>query len=84
MEITNGKEFLQQITDQKVRFCFDNLRPGEWILKINDQNLPEHYYLEKKELPVELKSGEQREVWVQVLPRIRHIQIIEEGEIKNK
>ncbi len=84
VEITNGKEFLQQITDQKGRFSFDGLRPGKWIIKINNQNLPTHYYLEQEEFQVELSSGEQKEVKARVLPRIRPIQMIEEGEIKNK
>jgi hypothetical protein len=82
VEITDGKEVLRQSTDQKGRFYFEEIRPGTWTLKVYDYDLPAHHYLEEKEFLFELKPGEEKEVTVRVLPRLRPIQIIEEGEIE--
>lgn len=84
VEITDGKEVLRQLTDQKGRFYFEEIRPGTWTLKVYDYDLPAHHYLEKEEFHFELKPGEEKEVTVRVLPRLRPIQIIEEGEIEQE
>jgi hypothetical protein len=84
VELTDGKENLRQLTDQNGGFSFEDLRPGKWILKVHDEDLSSQYYLEQKEFQIELKPGEKKEVVVRVLPRLRPIQIIEEGEIRNK
>ncbi len=82
VEITEGQEVLRQLTDEEGRFSFEDIRPGRWELKIRDYHLPTHHYLEQDEFQVELKPGEQKEVEVRVLPRLRPIQIIDEGEIE--
>jgi hypothetical protein len=81
---TNREEVLRQLTDEKGWFCFEDMRPGEWTLRVSDYNsvLPAHYYLEQKEFQIELKPGEEKKVAIRVLPRFRPIQIIDEGEIK--
>jgi hypothetical protein len=84
VELSDGKENLRQLTDQNDGFVFEDLRPGKWILKVYNDNLSSQYYLDQKEFQIELKPGEKKEVVVRVLPRLRPIQIIEEGEIKNK
>ena len=84
VEITDGKEVLRQLTDQKGRFYFEEIRPARWTLKVYDYDLPAHHYLEEEELHFELKPGEEKEVTVRVLPRLRPIQIIEEGEIEKE
>ena len=84
VELSDGKENLRQLTDQNGGFVFEDIRPGKWILKVCDDNLPSQYYLEQKEFQIELKPGEKKEVVARVLPRLRPIQIIEEGEIRNK
>jgi hypothetical protein len=82
VELTDGRENLRQPTDRNGGFVFEDIRPGKWVLKICADNLPSQYYLEQKEFQIKLKPGEKKEVLVQVLPRLRPIQIIEEGEIK--
>jgi predicted porin len=84
VEIVDGEEVLQQLTDEKGRFSFEDIRPGEWRLKVDDQELPVHHYLEHEEYQVELKPGEQKEITVKVLPRLRPIQIIDEGKIEQE
>jgi hypothetical protein len=84
VELTDGKENLRQFTDQNGGFVFEDIRPGKWILKVHDDDLSSQYYLEQKKFEIELKPGEKKEVVARVLPRLRPIQIIEEGEIRNK
>jgi len=82
VEITNQDEVLRQPTDPKGRFSFDDIRPGEWRVKVYDYGLPPHHYLEEDEFQIQLKPGEKKEVTVRVLPRLRPIQIIDEGQIE--
>lgn len=84
VELYDEKETLRQVTDQNGWFSFEDLRPGRWILRVHADNLPDRYYLEQRELDFELKPGEEKGIEVRVLPRLRPIQIIEEGEINNK
>jgi len=84
VEVSRRDEILRQLTDEKGRFSFEDLRPGNWRLKVHEEELPPHHYLEKKDFQFELKPGEQKEFVIKVLPRIRPIQIIEEGEIKEE
>ncbi|MBI5207021.1 MAG: carboxypeptidase regulatory-like domain-containing protein [Candidatus Firestonebacteria bacterium] len=84
IELTNGKEIMQHFTDNKGEFSFRDLRPGNWTIIVSDANLPEYHYLENKEIHFELKPGEIKDVEIRVLPKIRYIRIIEEGEIKQE
>jgi hypothetical protein len=82
VEVADGKEILRQLTDAKGGFSFDDLRPGEWRVKVYDYDLPPYHYLEEEEFQIQLKPGESKEVTVRILPRLRPIQIIEEGKIE--
>lgn len=82
VEINDGEEMLQQRTDASGRFSFDNIRPGHWTLLFNGDDLPEQYSTEQEEFEVDIKPGEEKEVKVKALPRIRNIQIIEKEELK--
>ncbi len=82
VEITNGKETFRQLTEKNGKFSFEGIRPGKWKLKVYENNLPAYHYFEKKEFQIVLKPGNEDEHIIKILPRYRHIQIIEEGEIK--
>ena len=82
VEIARESESIRQMTDEEGRFYFHDLRPGKWTLKVADDNLPPYHYLEKPSYPVELKSGEEQDLVIPVLPRVRKIQMIDEGKIK--
>jgi len=84
VEITDGEEILRQLTDQKSKFSFQDIRPGKWTLKVYNDDLPAHHYLEQKEFKLVLKPGEEKELMVKVLPRHRPIQIIDEGKIEQE
>ncbi len=80
VELANGEEVLRTSTDYEGQFLFENLRPGEWRLKIYDHNLPAYHYLEKSEMDLELRPAEAKEVCLKVLPRLRRIRMIEDSQ----
>ncbi len=82
VEIKDQQEILRQLTDPQGGFSFEGIRPGEWTLRVYDNGLPPQHYLEQNESRLELKPGEKSETTIRVLPRLRPIQIIEEGEIE--
>jgi hypothetical protein len=81
VEIRDPQEVLRQLTDPEGGFSFQGIRPGVWTLRVYDDGLPPQHYLEKDEARLELKPGEKSETTIRVLPRLRPIQIIEEGEL---
>jgi len=81
VELANGDEILRRATDQRGRFLFDALRPGQWRLRIYDHNLPPYHYLETPEQDLTLEPGQALDITVRVLPRVRQIRIIDEGTI---
>jgi hypothetical protein len=81
VQISNGKETMQSLTNENGMFAFEGIRPGKWKLNIYTQHLPAHHYIEKEEFEVYLEPGEERDILAKVLPRRRPIRMIEEGEI---
>jgi diguanylate cyclase (GGDEF)-like protein len=82
VEINNEKEVLQQLTDENGKFSFEGMRPGKWNLKIYENDWSADHYLEKNEFQIELKPGEENEIMLRALPRLRQIQILEKEKIK--
>ena len=81
VQISNGEETMQSLTNENGIFAFDGIRPGKWKIKMYPMLLPAHHYLEKEEFEVYLEPGEEKDVLTKVLPRQRPIRMIEEGEI---
>jgi hypothetical protein len=81
VQITNGSEVLSQTADRNGRVTFGQLRPGIWKVRIYVTEIPEHHYVENTEREFEIKAGERGEVLVRVLPKLRRIQVIDEGVI---
>ena len=84
VQITEGEEVLRQLTDEKGEFSFEDIRPGKWKLKVYDYDLPIHHRLEQEEFQIDLKPGEEKEVTARVTPRLRPIEIIDQGEIEQE
>jgi hypothetical protein len=83
VELTNGEEVMRRTTNQKGEFLFDNVRPGSWHIKVYDHNLPSYHYLETPEQDITLKPGQNKEITIRVLPKIRQIKFIDEGVIQS-
>ncbi len=82
VEIADQQEVLRQITDPEGGFSFEDLRPGRWTLKVYENNLPAHHYMERDRFEIDLKPGGEEKINLKVLPRLRPIEIIEEGKIE--
>lgn len=81
IQLHKGEETIHRITDQKGCFSFEDLRPGIWILKVSKDSLPPFHYPEQATLKLELKPGAREKVRVKILPRLRPLRLIDEGEI---
>lgn len=81
VQISNGGETMQSLTNENGIFAFDDIRPGKWKVKMYPMLLPAHHYIDKEEFEVDLEPGEERNILTKVLPRQRPIRMIEEGEI---
>ena len=80
LELSSGVEVHRRVTDNRGRFSFGDLRPGQWTLRVLDGNLPPNHYVEKESFDVMIDPGERKQYAMRVLPRRRRIQIIEEGK----
>ncbi|HMK39093.1 MAG TPA: hypothetical protein VK569_07110, partial [Bacteroidota bacterium] len=66
------------------RFQFADLRPGDWILRVSGENLPEYHYLERDSVQLSVIPGERSQIALRVLPRRRKVQILQEGNIRRE
>ncbi len=82
VELRAGDETYQRVTDEKGRFLFEGLRPGKYTLKVFDDNLPEFHIFEQDTFEFDLQPGAKEDVTVKVVPVLRPIQIIDQGEVK--
>jgi cell division septation protein DedD len=80
LELSNAVEAQRRISDNRGRFSFVGMRPGQWTLRVIDGNLPANYYIDKESLDVDLPPGGEQEVTLKVLPRKRRIQVITTGK----
>jgi hypothetical protein len=74
----------EQVTDGQGHFLFEGLRPGHYVLKVDDDDLPELYVLEQDTFEFDLKPAQKEEITIRVVPVNRPIQIIDLGEIRIK
>ena len=81
VEVQCGDEVFHQLTDGDGRFQFDGLRPGKYILQVFEDNLPELHTFEKSSYEFEIGPGQKRDVLIKVLPVMREIQIVDQGDL---
>jgi hypothetical protein len=81
VELTDGTETKRRVTDNKGRFEFEELPPGQWVVKIVEGNLPEYHYIEQDTFQFEMSPGEHKEILARILPKRRPIHIIQEGGV---
>lgn len=79
IEMKQGEEVLQRVSDENGYFSFDDIRPGKWVVHLYDYNLPDYYRFEKGEFELELTPGDQKETEIRVLPEQRKIRFLQEG-----
>jgi cell division septation protein DedD len=81
LELSNSLESHRRVTDNRGRFSFTGIRPGQWTLQVIEGNLPPNYYIERERLELRLAPGSIYQDTLKVLPRKRRIQILQEGQV---
>jgi hypothetical protein len=82
VEVSNGEVCMTQYTKSRGTFGFAGLRPGSWTVRIFPEDLPHYYSVQTDESHVDLAPGDETHMVLRILPRHRHINIMDEGEIK--
>lgn len=77
VELTDGYSVLRRATDKYGNFIFDELRPGNWTLKIISKQIPEYHYFENEEFVFGLAPGAEEKITVRILPRKRTIKFLD-------
>jgi hypothetical protein len=81
--LRNGEQTLRTVSDRAGGFLFQQLRPGEWTLRVYPHNLPAHHRLETPSRTLHLRPGEEDQIDVRVLPQPRTIRILDEGRLSS-
>lgn len=84
VELRGEGDVFKQVTDGQGRFLFEGLRPGHYILKVYDDDLPEFHVFEQDTFEFDLKPLGKEEITIRVVPVSRPIQIIDQDEVKIK
>ncbi len=80
VEIVQDSVSTSRSTDREGRFYFDEIRPGAWQVRIVEQSIPEGYALKEESTTVNVEPGAEVSVTLQLVPRFRQIEILEQGE----
>ncbi|HXX64041.1 MAG TPA: hypothetical protein VEO56_09600, partial [Bacteroidota bacterium] len=81
VELAGSSETLRRLTDGRGRFSFDNIRPGQWTVRLLSGELPAYHFVEQDSFAVSLAQGDKYAAQFRVLPRKRKIQILQEGTV---
>ncbi|HBB92198.1 MAG TPA: hypothetical protein DC042_10890 [Bacteroidales bacterium] len=73
VEASNGPELFRILTSRNGTFTFDDLRPGDWQVKIYPNGIPKGYQLESDLFRMSLTSGEDKPLKVNIYKRSREI-----------
>jgi protocatechuate 3,4-dioxygenase beta subunit len=80
IELKSSSEIRRTVTDNQGNFEFEELRPGNWTLKIQPENLPDYQYIEQDTFDLQLKPGEKNQISTKVLPKKRRIRMLVEEQ----
>ena len=73
----NGEKPRHTYTDERGRFTFDRLPPGEWILTCDESSLPEGHHLEQREQRLALTAGTTTHLPLRLFPVHRPLQMLD-------
>ena len=81
LEIRSEREVLCATTDRRGKFSFEELRPGQWELRISQEDLPPYHDAEPSAAHLTVGPGSKQEITIRVVPRTRRILIVDEGKV---
>jgi len=82
IELKGEKTTLHRITDEHGIFRFDELRPGNWTLRIIDQ-APQNHYIEKDTFDFEITQNSEEKILIKIYPVVRPVQYLKEGMLSS-
>lgn len=74
VEASSGSDLFRLLTDKNGNFSFEDLRPGEWNVKVYQNGLPQGYRLVTPQFKVILKAGNEEKLKVLIEKKARQIQ----------
>jgi uncharacterized protein (DUF2141 family) len=80
VELEQNGEVVRRITS-KGEYQFLGLKPGKYSYRIYRDNLPENADFAEPEGTIELRSGQDKQLDFKVVPRMKSIEFIDEGEV---
>jgi hypothetical protein len=73
----DGEEEIHSVlTDSKGHYCFSKLRPGNWVVWVPRDQIPNFHDLNFNDLIIEINPGEERKIDFQLKPQPRKIQFL--------
>lgn len=75
IEASNGTETFRILTGRDGSFNFNDLRPGNWHVKVYHNGIPQGYQLEKDQFDMELASGKEEVLQVIIYKKSREIKL---------
>ena len=75
IEAANGTEIFRVLTGREGNFSFDDLRPGEWHIKIYPNGIPQGYQLQNDQFNFNLSAGKEEKLDVIVQKKSREIKL---------
>jgi hypothetical protein len=75
IEAANGTEIFRVLTGREGNFSFDDLRPGEWHIKIYQNGIPQGYQLQNDQFNFNLSAGQEEKLDVIVQKKSREIKL---------
>ena len=82
VEIRGEGDVFEQVTDAQGRFLFEGLRPGRYLLRAHDDDLPENHVFEQDAYEFDLAPAGKEDVTIRLVPVSRPIRIIDMGEVR--
>ncbi len=74
--IMSDRDTVYSASDDKGRIEFGTLRPGSYVLKIRDSEIPDHYVFAEEQIPVRVNAGQQVDIEFKVVPQRRTVTFV--------
>ncbi len=75
IEAASGTETFRVLTGREGGFSFDDLRPGDWHVKIYPNGIPQGYQLDRDQFDLKLSAGKEEKLDVVVHKKSREIKL---------
>lgn len=76
IEASSEKEMFRLISNSEGKFCFEDLRPGKWKVKIYSNGIPSGYELLNEFFYLDLTAGFEERISVKVKKKVRKINFV--------